>query len=219
MIIASFREKFRCLLKFFIIEVNIYFESRKKITNIHYTNNKHAMEVKNIISGILPFRGKRGVAVTGAGVYLETGTGKIRIAFQRTGESGKVTFAHLDKGIYRILLKVPPQVGKLAVQEYNSGDFQVSYHSEKKMLLFRDAAGYFSIRFSNMKKLSDAGITPMYEMVEDRGKIQILTGKLEVVHNYGSISLELAAHTQQKFQKITTRYKDDAGVSVIKNNR
>jgi hypothetical protein len=176
------------------------------------------MEIKNIISGILPFRGNRGSKVTGAGIFLETGTGKKRIAFQRTGESGKVTFAHLDKGIYRILLRIPPQAGKFAAQEYNPGDIQVSYHSEKKMILFRDTAGYFSIRFSKIKNLSDAGITPMYELMEDRREIRILTGKMEVAHKYGSLTLELAAHTQQKFQKITNRYKDDAGVSVITNN-
>jgi len=173
------------------------------------------MEVKNIITGILPFKGNRGSAVTGAVIFLETGTGKKRIAFQRTGESGKVTFAHLDKGIYRILLRIPPQAGKLAAHEYNAGDVQVSYHSEKKMLLFRNAAGNFSIRFSKIRNLSDTVITPMYELVEDRRETHILTGKMEVAHKYGSVTLALAAHTQQKFQKITSRYKDDAGVSVI----
>jgi hypothetical protein len=39
------------------------------------------MEVRNIISGILPFRRNKGEAVKGAGIYLETGTGKKRIAF------------------------------------------------------------------------------------------------------------------------------------------
>jgi hypothetical protein len=195
-----------------------YFESSENFCNIQYTKIMHTMEVKNIITGFLPFRGNRGVLVSGAGIFLETGTGKKRIAFQRTGESGKVTFAHLDKGMYRILLRIPPQAGKLMVKEEKTGDIQVSYHSEKKMLLFLDAAGYFSIRFSKLRNLSDSGITPMYELVENRRKIRILIGKVEVEHKSGSITLELAAHTQQKFQKITHKYKDDAGVSVITKN-
>jgi hypothetical protein len=130
-----------------------------------------------------------------------------------------VTFAHIDKGIYRILLKIPRQAGKLLVHEDKPGDIQVSYHSEKKILLFREASGYFSVRFSNIRNLSDSGITPMCELVEGRQKIRILTGKFEVAHNYGNITLELAAHTQKKFQKISNKYKDDAGVSVIKNYR
>jgi hypothetical protein len=176
------------------------------------------MEVKNIITGLLPFRRNRGELISGAGIYLETGIGKKRIAFQRTGESGKVTFAHLDKGMYRILLSIPTQAGKLTVKEERTGDIQMSYHREKKMLLFRDTAGYFSVRFSNLKNLSDSGITPMYELVEHRRKTRILTGKVEVEHKFGSITLELAAHSQQKFQKKTNKYKDDAGVSVITKN-
>ena len=177
------------------------------------------MKVTNMILGILPFGGNRGERVSEARVYLETSSDQKRIAFQKTGESGKVTFAHLDKGVYKILLDIPRQTGKLEVREAWYGDMQVGYHSAKKMFLFQEITGYFSVRFSKIENLANSNITPMYEVEESRRNGRILIGKFEVDHKYGNLTLELSAHTQKKFQKLTNRYKDDAGMSVITKTR
>lgn len=177
------------------------------------------MKGKSIIASVLPFGGSRGERVSGARVYLVTGTDLKRIAFQKTGESGKVTFAHLDKGIYRILLDIPGQTGKLEAKEAWYGDFQVGYHSKKKLFLFQEQTGYFAVRFSKLENLADSNITPMYELEESRRKGRIMIGKIEIVHKFGGFTMELSAYSQKKFQKLTTKYKDDAGMSVITKSR
>lgn len=176
------------------------------------------MENKNIISGMLLFGGKPGSKVPGAIVYLDTGTDHEPVAFQRTGESGKVTFAHLDKGVYRILLDIPQQKGKLEAKEAWMGDIKVGYHSEKKLYLFQEEAGFFSVRYSKLHNLANKNITPMYEVDNIWQKSRIVIGKLEVEHKYGSVTLQLAAHTQIKFHKLTDKYKTDAGMSVIRKS-
>ena len=177
------------------------------------------MELKNSIIGLLSFGGGRGERISGAQVILEAASGQERIAYQKTGDSGKVTFAHLDKGVYRILLDVPRQTGKLEVKEAWLGDMQVGYHRDKKLFLFQEASGYFSVRFSKLEYLANSNITPMFEPEENYPNNLVLIGKLEVVHKYGSLTLELAAHTQRKFQKLTDKYKDDAAMSVIRKSR
>lgn len=176
------------------------------------------MKGKSIVASIIPFMGNRGEKVSGARVFLETGTNSKKIAFQRTGESGKITFAHLDKGVYKILLDIPRQTGKLEAKEAWYGDFQVGYHSEKKLFLFQEDSGYFSIRFSKLSNLANTNITPMYELEESQRKGRILIGKIEVIHKFGSFTMELTAHSKQKFEKLTIKYKDDAGMSVISNS-
>lgn len=176
------------------------------------------MKVKSIVATILSFGGSRGENVSDARIYLETGTQK-RVAFQRTGESGKVTFANLDKGVYRILFDIPRQTGKLEAKEAWYGDIQVGYHNKKKLFLFQELSGYFSVRFSRLDNIADSNITPMYELEESRKKGRILIGKIEVVHKYGCIAMQLTAYSQQKFLKLTEKYKDDAGMSVITKSR
>ncbi len=176
------------------------------------------MDNKNIISGMLLFGGKPGSKVAGAIVYLDAGAEHEPVAFQKTGESGKVTFAHLDKGVYRILLDIPQQKGKLEAKEAWMGDIKVGYHSEKKLYLFQEEAGFFSVRYSNLHNLANKNITPMYEIDNIWQKSRIVIGKLEVEHKFGSVTLQLAAHTQIKFHKLTDKYKTDAEMSVIRKS-
>jgi hypothetical protein len=177
------------------------------------------MKSKNIIMGMLLFGSKPGTKVEGAIVYLDTGADHEPVAFQRTGESGKVTFAHLDKGVYRILLDIPQQKGKLEAKEAWLGDIKVGYHSEKKLYLFQEESGFFSVRYTKLHNLANKNITPMYEVDTIWQKNRIVIGKLEVDQKFGSVTLQLAAHSQYKFHKLTEKYKNDAGMSVVRKSR
>ena len=56
----------------------------------------------------------------------------------------------------------------------------------------------------------------MHELDESQKKTRILIGKLEIVQKFGSLTLEFAAHSQRKFQKLIEKYRNDAGMSVIR---
>ena len=176
------------------------------------------MEGRNSIIAMLFFGGNRGTKVQGANVYLESGANHQPVAFQQTGESGKITFAHLDKGVYRILLDIPPQKGKLAAMEPWQGEIKVGYHSEKKMYLVQEDTGFFSVRYKNLNNLANKNVTPMYEVVTSLRESRVVIGKFEVDQKFGSISLTLAAHSQNKFHKLTEKYKNEAGMSVIRKS-
>ncbi|MFW6290284.1 MAG: hypothetical protein ACOC0R_04885 [Mariniphaga sp.] len=176
------------------------------------------MENKNTIIVLALFGGNKGERVSGAGVYLEKAGNQQLVAYQETGDSGKVTFSHLDKGIYTIILDIPQQTGKLEVKEPWKGEMQVGYHSEKKMYLFREVTGYFSIRFSNFKHITNENITPMYEVIQSRRINGMVVGKIEVAHKTGSLTLELAAYSFRNFNKLVEKYKYDAAMSVIRKS-
>lgn len=174
------------------------------------------MRKNGSIIGLLTFGSPRSSRVRGAQIFLEAIADHEKLAFQKTGESGKATIAHLDKGIYALYLALPQQAGKMEAKEIMPDDVQVGYHSEKKLLLFQNASGYFSVRFTKLSNLLNSNMTPMYEPDENFRSNRILIGKLEVIHKYGALTLEVTAHTQRKFMKLTNKYKDDIEMSVIK---
>jgi hypothetical protein len=195
-----------------------YFEMVKKSGIIQYIKILEEMKRKEIFIGMLLFNSKRGERVSGAKVYLETSSEQKAVAFQKTGDSGRVTFAFLDKGVYQILLDIPRQKGKLEAKEAWQGDMKVGYHGKKKMYLLQENSGYFSVRYTSLKNLAGSNITPMYELDESRMKGRIVIAKLEVEHKYGSVTLELSAHSQYKFHKLTDKYKNDAEMSVVRKS-
>ncbi len=163
--------------------------------------------------------GHPGEHVRNAVVYLETEAGNLPVAFQKTGKSGGITFAHLDKGVYKLVMVLPQQAGKYA-RDYNEvqADIQVAYHSDKKIYFFQEAEGYFTIRFSGIKNLTDSNVTPMYE-IQEKANNRIITGKFEVDGKYGSVTMKISALKQKSFQKLVNKYKHDAEMAVIKGQQ
>lgn len=163
------------------------------------------------------FKKYRGEPVKEAVVYLETEKGNVPIAFQITGKAGGVTFAHLDKGVYKIVVSLPEQKSKLAREEGDiQEDFQVAYNSRKMIFFIQEPQGLFTIRFSDEENLADSNVTPMHE-VSGKDKHRLIIGKFEVDTNFGNVTLKISALKARSFQKLVDKYKHDAGMSVIRN--
>ena len=174
--------------------------------------------VKNI-TGIVffgLFKSNPGNPVSGARVYLETEPGDKLIAFQQTGEAGGVTFSHLDKGVYKIYLEIPKQKDSLQDKSVSASvNFLVGYHSKKMYLFFQNPMGNFMVKFSDVEKLAESNITPMYETESAETYARITICKLEVTGSYGKLALKLSALSEKKFQKQIKKYEQDAEMALI----
>lgn len=167
---------------------------------------------------LLPFTNTYwGEPVKEAVVYLETEKGNVPLAFQITGKAGGVTFAYLDKGVYKIVVALPQQKDKLAREENDiQEDFQVAYHNVKKIFFIQEPQGLFTIRFSESKHLAESGVTPMHELSQ-KDNHRMVIGKFEVDGKFGSVSLKIAALKAKSFQKRIEKYKHDAAMSIIRD--
>lgn len=164
------------------------------------------------------FRPHYGHRVPGVSIYLETEPEKKLTAFQQTGESGGVTFGHLDKGIYKIYLSLPQMKEKPKVTEKpEEPDLQVGYHSKKKRYFFQESHGYFTVEYSDVGNLNDSNITPMYEWEQAEMNPRLLIAKIEVTGKYGQVTMKIASHSFKKFQKRINKYRQDAEMTVIKS--
>jgi len=165
------------------------------------------------------FNQKFGTPVRGVHVYLETEPGKKLVAFQGTGESGSVTFRHLDKGVYKIYTVLPqPEKNQEANVEPMEESFQVAYHSKKNIAFFNSPPGYYTVRYSDIENLNNSNITPMFEKEQNEINPRLAIAKLEVTGKYGSLTLKLASLSQKKFQKRIESYKQDADMAIIQNS-
>ena len=162
------------------------------------------------------FKSNPGSPVSGVQIYLETEPGKKLIAFQQTGKSGSVTFAHLDKEVYKIYMKIPRQKENLEEKEESAAaNYLVGYHSKKMLLFFQNPMGNFLLKFSDAEKMTDSKITPMHETESDELSARITVGKLEVTGKFGKISMKLSALSEKKFQKQIKKYEQDAEMALI----
>ena len=84
-------------------------------------------------------------------VYLEKG-GQL-IAFQVTGEKGKVSFKHLDEGSYKLLLVFPQQEGKYIKEKPRHKTMsKATYNTRRKTYYYQGAEGFFAIKFRDISK-------------------------------------------------------------------
>lgn len=173
------------------------------------------VSIKNPLLFFLP--GKAGKPVQDAVISLEPENNDVPVAFQLTGKSGSATFAHLDKGKYKLAMTLPHQTGKQANDRPNlPGDFQFGYHNDKKKYFIREYNGFFMIRFSNLKKLAGSNIIPTFKTDENNPNRQI-TAKFEVDDKFGSVTMEILALSEKKFRKLINKYKDDVKMTVVQN--
>lgn len=162
-------------------------------------------------------RRKPGKPVQEAAVFLEPEKSDVPVAFQLTGKSGGATFAHLDKGKYKLVMTLPQQEGKLANERLNlPGDFQFGYHNAKKKYFIREYKGFFMIRYSGIKNLSESNIIPTFN-IDEKNPNRMVTAHFEVDNKFGSVTLEIQALSEKKFRKLINNYKNDLKMTVIQN--
>jgi hypothetical protein len=184
------------------------------------------------IIGIIAFIGflfTPGTPVPGAEVIIEQEGNRTPVAFHQTGNNGKVTFAHLPGGLYRIKITLPQQSGKLMRGRDNINcKLQVGYHNGKKQYFLREPEGFFTIKYSKIRRLANRNITPVYHLeTGDRNKQfergnrsrQLEIGKVEVTGNNGSFTMELRAQRPKRFEKMVEKVIDDVEMITIRNTR
>jgi hypothetical protein len=170
--------------------------------------------------GIIGFLFNPGAPVPGARVYIEQERNSPPVAFQETGENGKVTFSHLSSGTYWVVVVLPEQRGKYIRGENRVDcDLQVGYHNDKKDYYIHEDEGFFIINYSKLKRLDNRNVTPVYNVRYDRNEKQVVIGKFEVNGNNGSLTLSMRAQKPRKFEKLVKKVGHDASMSIIRNMR
>lgn len=163
----------------------------------------------------LLFGGKRAEKTE---VYLEKG--KQLIAFQVTGEKGKVAFDHLDEGSYRLLLVFPQQEGKYIKDKPRHRTLsKAAYNRRKKTYYYQGSEGYFAIKFFGISKVKSENFLAVFKEERDEEDTYNVIARFGAHANNASIGISVKAITAAQFQKATEKAGNDISTLSIPNIR
>lgn len=166
-----------------------------------------------LITGFPFFAGKK---TPGAGLFLESGSGREMIAFQESGEQGKVSFRFLDAGVYRLLIEFPQQTGRwIEEKPRHSTLAKASYSPQKKTYYYQGREGYFAIKFSGLKKIEPDNFQPVFREIrqEDRDQINVLQFKTR--NRGGQINILVKTLTAAQFKRKAEKAENDISLLSI----
>lgn len=169
-----------------------------------------------ILIGIFPFFSSK--PAKNAKIILEDSSGRNLIAFQKTGEKGKVTFKHLDEGSFRMILVFPQLEGKwLKEKTKHSTLAKVDFNPKTKTYFYKGVEGYFSIKFSGVKKIDNEAFNAVFR--EKRGgeaeENEIIISEFLTKRNGAKISVIVRAITAGQFKKFTDKIENDISMISI----
>ncbi|NPA37561.1 MAG: carboxypeptidase regulatory-like domain-containing protein [Chlorobi bacterium] len=161
-----------------------------------------------------------GEPVPGAEIIIEQEPAGDPVAYQITGSSGTATFAHLDKGVYRICVILPKLEGKLIKgSDKVKTDTKSVYNSEKRTYYIREPQGFFAVKFDGIKRIAGANIAPVYEKVKSAGEQKLFIGRFTVSEDSGEITIKVEGITPKEFQSKASKVMHDAAKTTINNVR
>ncbi|AHW61815.1 hypothetical protein SAMN05444285_102137 [Draconibacterium orientale] len=149
------------------------------------------------------------------GVYLEKG-GQL-IAFQVTGEKGKVSFKHLDEGSYKLLLVFPQQEGKYIKEKPRHETMtKATYNPKNKTYYYQGTEGFFAIKFRNISRIRSENFSAIFrEELDEEDKFNAIA-EFGIHNSGGSIGLSVEAITAAKFKKAADKIGQDISTQSIR---
>ena len=137
-------------------------------------------------------------------IYLEKGNQLI--AFQVSGEKGKVTFNHLDAGSYQISLVFPQQEGKFIKDKPKHRSLsKASYNARKRTYYYQGTEGYFAIHFSGISNIKSENFVAVFKEEKDEDSTYNVIAELGAHRNNAGISIRVETLTAAQFKNVTEK--------------
>lgn len=148
-------------------------------------------------------------------VYLEKG--EQLIAFQATGEKGKVSFDYLDAGSYSLSLALPQQGGKYIKEKPKHGSMtKATYNPKTKTYYYQGNEGYFAIKFTNTSKIKGDNFRAVFKEDRDDEYTFYVIAEFGIHRNGGSIGILVKAITASQFKKASDKIGQDISTQSIR---
>ncbi|WP_303925290.1 hypothetical protein [Draconibacterium sediminis] len=148
-------------------------------------------------------------------VYLQKG-GRL-IAFQATGEKGKVSFKHLDEGSYKLLLVFPQQEGKYIKEKPKHETMtKATYNPKNKTYYYQGTEGFFAIKFRDLSKIKSQNFSAIYREEQDGEDTFNAIAEFGIHKAGGSVGIFVEAITAAQFRKAADKIGQDISTQSIR---
>lgn len=159
---------------------------------------------------ILLFGGK---PAKNTGLYLEKGSQLI--AYQITGDKGKVSFDYLDEGSYKISVLFPQQEGKYIKDKPKHRTLsKASYNTKKRTYYYQGDEGYFAIKFSGLSKIKSENFNAVFSEEKDGEDTYNVILQFGAHGTNASITVSVEVLTAAQFKKATDKATNISNLSI-----
>lgn len=151
-------------------------------------------------------------------VYLEKG--KQLIAYQITGEKGRVDFKHLDPGSYRLSVIFPQQDGKYIKDKPKHRTLvKTTYNAKNKTYYYQGNEGFFALKFTGLSKVKGENFRAVFKEEKTEEKTFIIISEFGAHGNNASIGISVQAITAAQFKRASEKSTNDISTISIPNIR
>lgn len=148
-------------------------------------------------------------------VYLEKG--EQLIAFQGTGEKGKVSFEHLDAGSYNLSVVFPQQEGKFIKEKPKHESMtKATYNAKTKIYYYQGTEGFFAVKFTGLSKIRSENFKAVFKEVKEEEDTFSIIAEFGIHRNGGSIGVLVKAITAAQFKKASDKIGQDISTQSIR---
>jgi hypothetical protein len=166
-----------------------------------------------IFISIWPF--EKGEPVQDAHVILEKLRNRESVAWQKTGENGKVYIGHVADGDYRLIVALPQQDGKWTKTARRHRVLtKASFNEKKGIYYYQGEEGYFSIKFSKTKRIKDDDFNPVFREIREEGEYLYEIANFKVSRNNAGIALKINKLTAAQFKRSVEKTQDISTMSI-----
>lgn len=161
-----------------------------------------------------------GKNVSKAKIYLEQSNKRQLIAFQQTGESGKVSFKYLDPGTYSLIAEFPQQEGKMVRERPRYSVLtKAAFNQKNKTCYYQGMEGYFSIKIKGLRSSEFERFNPMFRERRGEEGDQILFAQFQALKENAQISLVIKALTDAQYKRAVEKAGNDLSLISIPGAR
>ena len=148
-------------------------------------------------------------------VYLIDSGGEV-VAYQKTGEKGKVTFQYIEEGNFRIMLVFPQQEGKYIREKRRHQTLtKAAYNEKNKTYYYQGKEGFFAIKFSGLKRIEQEQFKAIFHENKEEEGAEIEIAQFQTRKNGAQISVQVKALKAKEFNKITRKTGNDISMYSI----
>lgn len=137
------------------------------------------------------------------------------VAFQKTGETGKVSFKHLNAGTFRIVIEFPQQNGKWIKTKRRFNNLtKASFNPQNKTYYYQGTEGFFSIKIENTRRIDPKSFNPVFREIRSENGNPINILQFESRNRGAFISLKIKVLTAAQFNRLTHKGSTVSTISI-----
>jgi hypothetical protein len=157
-----------------------------------------------------------GKPVEDAIIIIENARSRNPVAWQKTGETGKVSIAHLDAGNYRVVIELPHLDGKwINTKRRYRTLAKAAYNPKNKTYYYQGEEGFFAIKFNKTARIESENFSPVFRELRTEDGFQYVVADFQTTREGARISVQVKKITAAQFKRKTEKIDQDISVISI----